>query len=179
MVQQELERLTRLLAEFLAFARPAPLVLGDHDVVEVVRDVVALERAAAQARGATLEVSGTASLHAQVDVHKVRQIVQNLVHNSIEAVASGGQVVVTVGGDDADIHVTVEDNGPGIPEAVQRRIYEPFFTTKEAGTGLGLSIVHGMITLHGGTIAMDSSRRGTRFHVVLPGRVAAAVPADS
>jgi signal transduction histidine kinase len=179
LVQHELERLTRLLAEFLSFARPPPLVLGDHDIVALAQDVVAVERAAAQARGAMLEAGGTASLYAQVDPHKVRQIIQNLVHNAIEAVAPGGHVVVTVGADDAEIHVTVADDGPGIPEEIQRRVYEPFFTTKEAGTGLGLSIVHGMVTLHGGAISIDSTPQGTQFHVVLPRRVAAAGTADS
>jgi signal transduction histidine kinase len=167
-VGHEIERLTRLLNEFLAFARPADLVIGDHDVAELVREVIAVERPAAEARGATLEIAGAGALVASVDQHKLRQIVHNLVHNAVEAVATGGHVVVTVTGDHEHVRLAIEDDGPGIPDAIQRRIYEPFFTTKDAGTGLGLSIVHGMVTLHGGTITIDSSTRGTRFDVVLP-----------
>ncbi len=88
--------------------------------------------------------------------------------NALEAVPPGGHVLVTIDGNDDHVLLTVEDDGPGIPEAIQRRIYEPFFTTKEAGTGLGLSIVHGMVVAHGGTITVASSPDRTRFDVSLP-----------
>lgn len=169
-VSYELARLSRMLNEFLAFARPSELVLEPHDVVAVVRDVVASEQPAAEARGATLEIRGIAVLPTRVDLQKLQQIVRHLVHNGIEAVAAGGRVTVNVDGDDDHIYLAIEDDGAGIPEAVQRRIYEPFFTTKDTGTGLGLSVVHGMVTLHGGTISIDSSARGTRFDVRLPRR---------
>ncbi|MEO7732679.1 MAG: ATP-binding protein [Kofleriaceae bacterium] len=169
-VSHELARLNRMLNEFLAFARPSELVLEPRDVVTVVREVVASERPAATARGATLEVRDTGPLPTRVDLQKLQQIIQHLVHNGVEAVTAGGRVTVTVSGDDDQIYLVIEDDGAGIPEAVQRRIYEPFFTTKDTGTGLGLSVVHNMVTLHGGTIAITSSARGTRFDVTLPRR---------
>jgi signal transduction histidine kinase len=172
-VSHELARLNKLLNEFLAFARPSELVLAPHDVVAILHDVVADERPAAEARGATLEVRGTGSLSARVDLQKLEQIIRHLVHNGIEAVTTGGRVTVTVSGDDDHIYLAIEDDGAGIPEAVQRRIYEPFFTTKQASTGLGLSVVHGLVTLHGGTITIDSTGRGTRFDVTLPRRAGA------
>lgn len=169
-VTREIERLTRMLNEFLAFARPSRLVLADHDVVAIVRDVVTAQQPFATVRRAAIQIAGVDSLRARVDADKLRQIAQNLVRNALEAVAPSGQVVVTVHGDDKDVHLTVEDDASGIPDAIQHRIYEPFFTTKEAGTGLGLSIVHGMVTAHIGTVTFDSSPRGTRFHVSLPRR---------
>lgn len=169
-VSHELERLSRLLNDFLAFARPAPLTLADHDVSGIVRDVLAVQRPFAAARGAELRQAGIHSLRARLDAEKLRLICQNLVRNGLEAVAPGGHVVVTVDGDEERVRLVVEDDGPGISEDAQRRLYEPFFTTKEGGTGLGLSIVHGMVATHGGTIAFDSSPRGTRFDVSLPRR---------
>lgn len=169
-IRHELERLTRLLNEFLAFARPSDLALGDHDVLAITRDIVASERPLAEARGATLEVVGRGSLSARVDAGKLQQIMHNLVRNAIEAIAAGGHVIVEVSGDGEHVYLVVEDDGPGIPEAIQRRIYEPFFSTKESGTGLGMSIVHSMVALHGGTITLASSPRGTRFDVALPRR---------
>jgi signal transduction histidine kinase len=169
-VSREIERLTRLLNEFLAFARPSELALADHDVPAIVREVVAAQQAFATTRGAAIQIAGVASLRAHVDAQKVRQISHNLVRNALEAIAPDGHVLVTIDGDDDRVHLTVEDDGPGIPEAIQRRIYEPFFTTKEAGTGLGLSIVHGMVAAHGGTITVASSPRRTRFDVSLPRR---------
>jgi signal transduction histidine kinase len=169
-VSHEIERLTRLLNEFLAFAHPSQFVLADHDVSGILRDVVAAQQPFAATRNAALQLAGVDSLRARIDAEKVRQISQNLVRNALEAVAPGGHVVVTVAGADEHVHVIVEDDGPGIPAAVQRRIYEPFFTTKETGTGLGLSIVHGMVAAHGGNITFESSPQRTRFDVSLPRR---------
>jgi signal transduction histidine kinase len=169
-VSHELERLSRLLNEFLAFARPSPLVLADHDVAGIVRDVVAGLGLLAVARRAGLQLAGVDSLRARIDADKLRQISLNLVRNALDAVPPGGHVVVTVGGDDEHVHLVVEDDGPGIPETVQRRIYEPFFTTKESGTGLGLSIVHGMVAAHGGNLSFESAPQRTRFAVSLPRR---------
>ena len=64
--------------------------------------------------------------------------------------------------------IRVQDDGPGIPDDVRRRIYEPFFSTKEGGTGLGMSIVHSLVVLHGGSIEIDTGPRGTRFDVRIP-----------
>jgi signal transduction histidine kinase len=171
-IHHELERLTHLLKEFLAFARPSDLTLGDHDILAIARGIAAAERPLAEARGATLQVAGNGPLIARVDNHKLQQILQNLVRNAIEAVTTGGHVTVAATGDDEQIYLAVEDDGPGIPEQIQRRIYEPFFSTKESGTGLGMSIVHSMVTLHGGTIAINTSPRGTRFDVAMPRRLA-------
>jgi signal transduction histidine kinase len=169
-VSREIERLTRLLNEFLAFAGPSQFVLADHDVSGIIRDVVAAQRPFAATRHAALELTGLDSLRARIDAEKIRQISQNLVRNALEAVAPGGHVVVTVEGDAEHVRLAVEDDGPGIPAAIQRRIYEPFFTTKDTGTGLGLSIVHGMVSAHGGTITFESAPRRTRFEVSLPRR---------
>jgi signal transduction histidine kinase len=169
-VSHEIERLTRLLNEFLAFARPSPLVLADHDVSGILRDVVAAQRPFAAGRDVALQLAGVDSLRARIDAEKVRQISQSLVRNALEAVAPGGHVVLTIEGDDEHVRLAVEDDGPGIPAAIQRRIYEPFFTTKETGTGLGLSMVHGMVAAHGGTITFESSPGRTRFDVALPRR---------
>lgn len=169
-VSHELARLRRLLDEFLAFAQPAELVLDDHDVASIVRDVVAAQRSFAASRGCAIQIAGVESLRARIDAQKLRLISQNLVRNALEAVVPGGHVVVTLDGDDEHVRLSVEDDGAGIPEAIQRRIYEPFFTMKDTGTGLGLSIVHGMVAAHGGTITFASSPRGTRFDVSLPRR---------
>lgn len=162
-IHQELERLTRLVGEFLAFARPSALVVEDLDVLAVIREVVGAE----SARGVAL-LAPSGSLPARADPAKLRQIVHNLVRNAIEAVGGDGRVEVSASAEADKIRIAVEDNGPGIPAHVQRRIYEPFFTTKDTGTGLGLSIVHGMVGLHGGTIALTSGPHGTRFDVALP-----------
>jgi two-component system, NtrC family, sensor histidine kinase HydH len=169
LAQKEIERLTTLLNEFLIFARPPELHPQEHDVVAIVRHVLDLERIAVEQRGASLELSAVpAPLLAQVDAAKLHQLVLNLVRNAGEAVSAGGHVLVRVSASDGRCQIAVKDDGPGIPDEVRSRIYEPFFSTKEGGTGLGMSIVHSLVSLHGGSIDLETSPRGTTFEVSIP-----------
>ncbi|MDB4960101.1 MAG: hypothetical protein JWP01_100 [Myxococcales bacterium] len=169
LAQKEIERLTNLLNDFLAFARPPELHLQDHDVVGIVRHVCDLERISAEKRGATLTFSHPAiAIPARVDAPKLQQIMLNLVRNAVEAVTANGVVQVALAGSHDTFMINVEDDGGGMPADVQARIYEPFFSTKEGGTGLGMSIVHSLISLHGGSIALESTTRGTRFDLTFP-----------
>lgn len=175
LAQKEIERLTQLLNEFLAFARPPEIHTADHDVASIVRQVAELERISAERRGAELAlVACPQQLIAQVDAPKIHQVVLNLVRNAIEAVSAGGHVTLELEGEEDRFHIRVQDDGTGIPDDVRPRIYEPFFSTKEGGTGLGMSIVHSLVTLHGGTIDLDTSPRGTRFDISIPRRAAFA-----
>jgi len=164
-VRSEIDRLGRLLSEFLAFARPPELVRRDHDVAALARNVVAHEQALAAQRGLTLELA-VPELTGFIDSRSFQQILQHLVRNALEAARS--HVTVAIDGDDRHLALHVEDDGPGIPDQVRARMFEPFFTTKDHGTGLGMSIVHSMVTLYGGTIAIASRPTGTRCDVTLP-----------
>jgi len=119
---------------------------------------------------------------ALVDRTQLDQVLMNLVINARDAMPRGGQVTITVRADGTSGVLEIQDQGDGIPEALQRRIFEPFFTTKERGkgTGLGLAIVRGVVMQSGGEIAIDSAPgAGTRFTLRLPrpqaGPVSAAV----
>ena len=137
----------------------------------VPSEIVELERVTARGHHATLEfVVEPEHLMASVDAARFHQIVLNLVRNAIEAVPRGGHVVVELSVDNDQVHLSVIDDGPGIPDAARARIFEPFFSTKEGGTGLGMSIVHSLVSLHGGSIDLDTGPRGTRFEVTIPRR---------
>ena len=168
LAHHEIERLSHLLDEFLAFARPPQLTTAEHDIVAIAREVADLERPLAERSGATIEVVGaTAPALARVDPGKLHQVIQNLVRNAIEA-APCGRVTLAVLVAEASVCVRVTDNGPGIPDDVRRRIFEPFFSTKEAGTGMGMSIVHNLVTAHGGVIDIATGAAGTAIDVTLP-----------
>ncbi len=138
-------------------------------MASIVRQVADLERVSAERRGASLDlVVSPMTLTAHVDAAKLHQVVLNLVRNAIEAVSAGGHVTLELAADDTRIQLRVQDDGHGIPDEVKTRIYEPFFSTKEGGTGLGMSIVHSLVSLHGGTIDVDTSPKGTRFEVTIP-----------
>jgi signal transduction histidine kinase len=101
----------------------------------------------------------------------LHDILSNLVVNALEAAPRGGQVSVSVDSKDGECVLAVEDDGPGIPAAVQEKIFEPFFTTKSQGTGLGLAIVARRLAEFGGKMSCESpvrDGRGTRFQVMLP-----------
>jgi signal transduction histidine kinase len=164
----EIARLTSLLDDFLAFARPPELHRRESDIFEICRHVVDAERPLAQRRGVVLALADHAPINAQVDAGKLHQVIQNLVRNGIEAAPQGGRVDLRVHNGRSLVHIEIEDNGPGIPLDVLPRIYEPFYSTKEGGTGMGMAIVHSLVTMHGGTIAISTSDEGTTFDVTVP-----------
>jgi signal transduction histidine kinase len=165
LANQEIDRLSRLLTEFLAYARGSQLDRSSHDVLAIAREIVALEQAA----DVTLTLTpAQGELIASVDVSKTHQILQNLVRNAVEATPAGGTVSVALELAPQGLRVRVRDTGPGMSEETRRRIFEPFFTTKESGTGLGMSIVHSYVAMHGGTIEIKTGPSGTVVDVVLP-----------
>jgi signal transduction histidine kinase len=171
LAQKEIERLTELLNDFLAFARPPELHIQEHDVAAIIRHVCDLESVAAERRGAMLVlVVAPETMLARVDGPKISQVILNLVRNAVEAVTANGHVTVELTSTHDAFNVVVQDDGAGIPPEAQDKIFEPFFSTKEGGTGLGMSIVHSLVALHAGTIHFDSSARGTRFDVTIPRR---------
>ena len=170
LANQEIARLTDLLNEFLSFARAPDLRPSEQDVVAIARQVIDLERALAEVHGTAVELApGTEqAVVATVDPRKLHQVIQNLIRNGIEASGAKGRVTIGVTSDDTQFRIRVADNGPGIPEHVRTRIYEPFFSTKQGGTGLGMSIAHNFVTMHGGTIEIHSGPRGTLVEVTIP-----------
>ncbi len=105
------------------------------------------------------------------DRTQMLQVLINLVVNSVQAMPHGGRLTITTASDDAHVLLSVEDTGTGMSEEVMKDIFNPLFTTKDVdqGTGLGLPVVHGIVTSHGGTVAVESTvDRGTKFVIRLP-----------
>lgn len=170
LVQDELARLTRLLNELLSFARPSSLAAVEHELVVLVHHVIEIERPLAATRDVALTVNAPTTVAAEVDAGKVHQIVQNLVRNAIEAAPPGGHVEVALLERSGQVVLEVTDDGPGISPEVLARLYEPFFSTKDAGTGMGMAIVHSLVTQHGGVIDVTSRPGATVVTVALPRR---------
>jgi two-component system cell cycle sensor histidine kinase/response regulator CckA len=107
------------------------------------------------------------------DPGQLNQVLVNLVTNASHAIGDlPGTITVALSGDDpGQVRLTITDTGSGMDEQTAARLFEPYFTTKEAGkgTGLGLSVVRGIVISHGGTIVVKSALgRGTQIDVVLP-----------
>ncbi len=168
-VGSEIGRLNRLLTEFLELARPRGISHEPVHVGKLVDDVLDLEHDAAEGRGITIvrniAPDGCVALG---DREKLKQVIINLVVNSIEAMKDGGTLTAKVSGA-AEVTLDITDTGAGIEPELIANVFDPFFTTKEAGTGLGLSIVRKIVDQHGGTVQIESERGvGTRVRVSIP-----------
>ena len=171
LVQEELDRLSRLVREFLLFARPSELDTREVDLCSMCQQVLDLVAPLAEERGVTIAPCLPAgSVRVEADPQKLQQVLLNLVNNAIQAVSDEGEgeVGLEVRADGAGAQIVVRDNGPGIPQEDLPRVFEPFFSTKPAGTGLGMAIVHSLVTLHGGTIQLRIDG-GTEVLLTLPG----------
>ncbi|HLZ11728.1 MAG TPA: ATP-binding protein [Candidatus Acidoferrum sp.] len=172
MVLEEINRLSSKLNQLLQFSRPAFAGSGEDakcDMREVVRNVLEVLRPEGEKRGVRLGsriVEGDSIVEASVEA--IHDIVSNLVVNAIDASRAGGEVKVQVSWLGLPCSVSVEDEGPGIPEDLQEKILEPFFTTKAQGTGLGLAIVAKRVAELCGELKVASpikDGRGSRFEV--------------
>jgi two-component system, NtrC family, sensor histidine kinase HydH len=166
-VATEMQRLATLVEEFLQFARPQALRRIHGDLRGTVEEVLALVGPEAATGKVELTLVPGAPLGVDLDHERVKQVILNLLRNSIEAVGPGGSVVVRVMAGEEGALLEVEDDGPGLPSD-DSPIFEPFFTTKPEGTGLGLAVVHRIVTDHGGRVTYESRPGRTVFRVALP-----------
>ncbi|MBZ5708128.1 protoglobin domain-containing protein [Nannocystis pusilla] len=169
-VADEIRRLGSLVTEFLAFARPKPLLIKRVSVQTLLERAAQLVAAQAQQHGVEVALDVPPQpVEFEADPAKLEQVLLNLTQNAIEAVAGepgAGRVVLRARRQPQTVSFEVEDDGPGIPDAAP--IFDAFFSTKPQGTGLGLSISYRIITDHGGTLDVDSKRGATIFRIVLP-----------
>ncbi len=175
---RESDRLSRLLSEFLDFARTRAAQLTPVDVGAVARSAVSLVQqhpACHDGVRVSLEISGReASCIVAGDDDLLHRAVFNLVLNAVQAVEKGGEVRVHVASatdsalEGEAIAVRVTDTGPGIPANMRERLFEPFVTSKNGGTGLGLPIVHRAAEAHRGVVLVDHLERGSQFTLLLP-----------
>lgn len=161
-----------IITELLIFARQVPPEMTTVDLNEVVEDTLYLLESRCAREG--IEVVRSLSRHPLEIVGEpaqLRQVLVNLVVNSIQAMPTGGRLTIATEADDEHAALIIEDTGVGMSDEVRKQVFVPFFTTKEIGqgTGLGLAVVHGIVTSHGGSISVESEPGGgSRFEVRIP-----------
>jgi len=153
-VQDELRRLSLLLDDFLNLARARRLEPARCDAHALLKEVVELRRPEIESQGVEfIEDICITSCELVAERDRLKQVVNNLITNAVEAVADCRQSTVQIVSrtlSDGTWEVSVIDNGPGVSPQVAERAFESFVTTKDAGTGLGLAIVQRIVALHGG-----------------------------
>jgi signal transduction histidine kinase len=166
---KEVDRLNRVVEDFLRFARPAPVERGRFDVNEALREVLTLTRQPALKNAVHTELAAGAVPPLPGDREQLKQAFLNLVLNALQAMHEGGTLVIGTEMDAGQLRIRFADTGQGIPKENLERIFNPFFTTRQEGTGLGLAITHRIVQGHGGRIEVQSVLgEGTTFTVVLP-----------
>lgn len=167
-IQHEIQRLERLVKEFLQFARPAEPVFAPVAVTDLLAGVANLLRPELERRGLRLELAVPDGLHLRAGRQQVQQVLINLLLNAAEAAGPEGTVRLAARAE-AGVVIEVSDTGRGIPAAIAAQVFDPFFSTKEGGTGLGLPIAARIVEKHGGQLQFAPCEpRGTTFSLKLP-----------
>jgi nitrogen fixation/metabolism regulation signal transduction histidine kinase len=192
-VEEEVGTLRRLVGTFSSFARLPHAELREADLRELLRECAGqLVHLGAGLADETLDDGVVAydvsvrwevpeePIPVEIDRQMLRRVLVNLVRNAVEAVRGArparddgqprGHVVVHAEKRPGEVLIVVEDDGPGVPESVRDRVFDPYFTTKSEGTGLGLAIVKKIVVEHNGSIAATRSERlgGASFVLALP-----------
>jgi signal transduction histidine kinase len=161
-----------IIKKLMLFARQMPPQKSRVNLNTVVTDGLFFLESRCAKDGVTIERHLASELPDIVaDAAQLNQVLVNLAVNAIQAMPGGGILKISTEALREHVALHVEDNGVGMAAKVLKRIFVPFFTTKDVneGTGLGLPVVHGIVTSHGGTIDVEStSGRGTRFKICLP-----------
>ena len=180
LIVRESDRLSRLLSEFLDFSRVRATECRPLDLRAVATAAIRLVREHPDCpEDAVIELTGEAT-PMEGDEDLLHRVVSNLVLNAVQATGTGARVSVRTGrpgphelpggsGIESPVSLAVSDNGPGIPENVRARLFEPFVTGRVGGTGLGLAIVQRAVDAHRGLVLVDSPPgQGTTFTVYFP-----------
>ena len=154
----EIARLDRLVSRILDYARPVQLHKSHVDITKLVSAVVELYRPVLAEKGmdVTFESSAT-PIMLKCDPDQVTECLVNLLKNAMEAMAHGGHLWVSISATANEVVIKVTDDGAGIAEGLQKKLFSLFVTTKLSGTGLGLSHVYKIMLAHGGRVEVESS----------------------
>jgi signal transduction histidine kinase len=169
---REVERLDRVIAGLLDFARPQEPHPEPASIREILDHSLELLQSDLEMKAIKVQRSyDDGGINLNIDRDQITQAFINVFKNSLESMGKGGKLRISLGQniDKTMLEIKVSDTGRGISRENLSRIFDPFFSTKKKGTGLGLAITLKIIENHGGEISVDSSEgQGTTFRVFLP-----------
>lgn len=170
-IEEQAFRVARIVTNLLELARPAGFERQMVDLAVVAREEWLSLRSEAKRVGVEFHCQVPDSLPIRANRVQLELVVHNLLRNALQATPPGGAVAVTVREEGGKAILEVRDTGPGIPEELRAKVFEPFVTTRagQGGTGLGLAITRDIVRAHGGTIqALPNEPQGTVMQVTLP-----------
>lgn len=168
-IKDEITRLKHMVSDLLNYGRPAQLAIQKFDVRKLVDETLALVRPQADEQGVTIVAEEDAApTEISGDREKLKSCFSNIIINALQAMPAGGQLTTEVHQTNGFVNVKVTDTGVGIRREDLSKIFEPYFSTKQAGFGLGLAVTKKIIDEHDGFIeAQSEENQGTTFYIQL------------
>jgi signal transduction histidine kinase len=177
LIGREINRLERIVKDFLQFARPSDPQFNTVDAEQPLREIQTLMQPGLERSAIKLLVGEVVSAQIRVDPQQIKQVLINLVQNAADSIGHNGTVTLRARLDDKRLNsrqmdvviLDVCDTGAGIPPEAEKRLFDPFFTTKDFGTGLGLPIAARIVERNHGALQYQTQLgRGTTFGIILP-----------
>lgn len=166
---KEVDRLNKVLEDFLRFARPVPVEHGRFSPNKAITEVLELTKQQALRNRVEIETDLAEDIEIPGRGEQIKQALLNLVLNALQVMPDGGRLKVSSLIHANEVGIQVSDNGPGIPMEDRERIFNPFVTTRDSGTGLGLAITQRIVQSHDGHILLESTPgQGSSFTLCLP-----------
>jgi len=159
-----------IVDRLLRFARPCVGALKEIDINKFIDETVALKQQQYTIEGISVSTRYAPSLPpVRCDEKQIQEVLFNLTDNAVDAMPEGGDIVISTAQEGDNIKIEIADTGQGMSEATMRKVFEPFFTTRDKGTGLGLSVCYGIVQAHKGKLTFNSKQgKGTTATVLLP-----------
>jgi signal transduction histidine kinase len=173
-ISQEIRHIDTIVQNFLEFSRPPKLMMQPVSPSAVVDNALQLLSHRLKSYGVDVRVTRPGPLpEVSGDPEQLKEVLVNLIINACEEMKAGGSIVIEerLSGQQAYPFavLSISDSGPGIPEELKEKVFQPFFTTKDEGTGLGLSIAARIVNEHGGRLSLEAGRTdGATFVIALP-----------
>jgi|GEM_PF-2221229 len=169
-IEEEVQRLNEIVEQFLTFAKASPAVFDECDPKKLVQDIICLEQGEAHQKNIKLTEKYSKSLKpVSADARQIKQALINVIRNALEATPEGGEVIVRVAQDKANLKISVEDTGGGMDLEGYERAFDLYFSTKDNGTGLGLAITRRIVEQHDGNISLEPGKKGgTKAIIEIP-----------
>ncbi|RKX85527.1 MAG: PAS domain-containing sensor histidine kinase [Spirochaetes bacterium] len=169
-ITEEVDRLNRIVVDFLFAVRPMDTNLEEKNINQVVKEIFNFVQYELKESGVNLKIKlGEELPKIKIDEKYIKQAILNLVKNSMYAMPNGGLLTVETLRAGGNVLLKISDTGSGIPDELMDKIFEPYFTTKDFGTGLGLTLVYKIVKEHLGEISVNSKEgEGTTFTISFP-----------
>lgn len=156
-LDEEIERLNKIIVNYLYTAKPLNIMLERINLVSLVKKTITILKHELETNQIHLSfVQNNDNVFLMLDYAQMKQALINLLQNAINACPKNGKIEISLTSDSCYIYLVIKDNGAGISSEIKDKIFQPYFTTKESGSGLGLMLVYKIIKEHGADIKFNS-----------------------